>query len=354
MRPARPEDEEARSAKAAALGTAAENADLDDFAELASQVCGTPIALVTLIIADVEKRLGAVGAERKSTPRDDTFCAHAILHPEEVLTVEDATKDPRFSDNPAVLADPGIRFYAGAPLVTSDGFPLGSVCAIDHQPRALSAAQERALRALARQAAAHLEMRHFLGISVHALGNPLVPLKLSAHALRAEVTTPRAERALESLERNLDRISSVVREMQEAAAVVSRNVRVDRTRQDLRPIVRETVRRHAAPYGCRPRIVAEPDHEVMVDVDAARLAGVLRHLLAIADRAAPGARIDVELTTARGEAGVEFRLPARPLDEPGAMGLYVSRAIVEAHGGTLTVTDREGGAVIRVALPLPA
>ncbi|MBI3608873.1 MAG: sensor domain-containing diguanylate cyclase, partial [Nitrospirae bacterium] len=91
--------------------------------------------------------------------RDVSFCAHAILHPSEMLVVSDARKDPRFAENPMVMADPYIRFYAGIPLVTSTGFALGTLCVFDRTPRTLTDEQHHTLQALSRQVMAQLELR---------------------------------------------------------------------------------------------------------------------------------------------------------------------------------------------------
>jgi GAF domain-containing protein len=130
----------------------------DDFAFLAAYICGTPIAAVTLIDANRQWFKAKVGLEVSETPRDQAFCAYTILG-KQVMVVEDARVDSRFSKNPLVTSDPNIRFYAGAPLFDSNGFGLGSLCVIDTKPRQLAAEQHRALEALARQVVAQCEFR---------------------------------------------------------------------------------------------------------------------------------------------------------------------------------------------------
>lgn len=131
----------------------------DDIAELAAQICGTPIALISLIDQDRQWFKSRVGTEITQTPRDVAFCAHAIQTPNEVMEVEDARRDPRFAENPLVTAGPSIRFYAGAPLIAADGASLGTLCVIDRESRALNDWQRRSLQVLARQVMAQLDLR---------------------------------------------------------------------------------------------------------------------------------------------------------------------------------------------------
>ncbi|MBS0428005.1 MAG: response regulator [Proteobacteria bacterium] len=156
-----PPDEDRRLAaldELQVLDTGAE-AVFDDVVLLASQLCGTPIALVSLIDAERQWFKARVGLDATETPRSDAFCAHAILDPDTVMQVHDAVLDPRFTDNPLVQGEPRIRFYAGAPIVTPAGDALGTVCVIDREPRELSAGQAAALQALARQTAVLLQLR---------------------------------------------------------------------------------------------------------------------------------------------------------------------------------------------------
>ena len=130
----------------------------DDLALLASQICETPIALITLVDAERQWFKARVGTSVAETSRSVSFCSRAIKQAG-LFVVPDALADGEFRDNPLVTGDPHIRFYAGAPLVTHDGHALGTLCVVDSVPRTLTREQTDALQALKRQAEAQIELR---------------------------------------------------------------------------------------------------------------------------------------------------------------------------------------------------
>lgn len=126
-------------------------ADYDEIARIASFVCQTPMALITLVDKDRQFFKSKRGIEMQETHRDYSFCAHAINSPGNPMIVVDARQDERFKDNPYVTDDPNIVFYAGVPIVSPEGFALGTLCVLDSSPRKLTEDQLSALQGLARQ-----------------------------------------------------------------------------------------------------------------------------------------------------------------------------------------------------------
>ena len=168
--------------------------EFDDITYLASQICNTPVSLISLIDDKRQWFKSHHGVNATETPRDIAFCAHAINEQDQIFIVNDSRNDVRFHDNPLVTGDPHVIFYAGMPLVSPDGFSLGTLCVIDHKPRKLDESQIKALKALSGQIGRLFELRKktyqleatvselanqnrilekFAGIAAHDIKSPL-------------------------------------------------------------------------------------------------------------------------------------------------------------------------------------
>lgn len=153
--------------KYAILDTEPEQA-FDDLVLLASFICNTPMAMISLVNEDRQWFKSKIGVSISETPREIAFCATAIRQPD-VFVIPDTLNDERFRNNPLVTSEPNIRFYAGAPLVNEEGFALGTICVVDRTPREFGTGQQAALQALSRLVLAQLEFRRNLILLKKAL-----------------------------------------------------------------------------------------------------------------------------------------------------------------------------------------
>lgn len=203
----------------------------DDLTTLTSQICDTPIALISLIDPDRQWFKSRVGLDAEETSREIAFCSHAILQ-DDVFEIPNASLDPRFHDNPLVTGAPDIRFYAGAPLVSPSGHAIGTLCTIDRKPRKLTESQKTSLQTLSKSVVAHLELKRknrelertsqfrsdFLSYVSHEIRTPLNAINTFSRLLEGEAqklklpesfTTPLSH-VTQSGERLLEIVNSVL------------------------------------------------------------------------------------------------------------------------------------------------
>lgn len=153
------ESERLRVIASYGLHTLRDDLELQEVVRFAARLCEAPIALVSLVEEDQQRFLAREGLDAESTPRSSSFCSHAMLG-NEAMIIPDARMDPQFADNPLVTGPPHIRFYAGMPLISSEGAPMGALCVIDQKARpfGLSSLQQEGLRLLARSVMQRFEV----------------------------------------------------------------------------------------------------------------------------------------------------------------------------------------------------
>jgi signal transduction histidine kinase len=392
-----PVDEPARLAAlhdAGVLDTAPEE-DFDDIALLASEICGTPMGLVSLVDSDRQWFKAKVGLELSQVPRDMSFCTYTI-NSHELLEVPDAVRDQRFADNPYINADGGLRFYAGAPVVLDGTYAVGTVCVVDHEPRKLSKAQRRGLRSLARHASVQLELRRyarhagdiadrmrqldrmkdsFLATVSHELRTPLSTIRgYLEMLLEGDFDGETSRRFLSVMQRNSDRLLRLIDELLLVARLTDEAMELDVTELDLADLT------HQVTTGCRPlaehkkvRLRDHTDGPVPARGDPKRLTQALNHLVvnAIKFTGEGGeiivtARADGEpemIITDNGVGIPEEDLPhvfdrfyrcasadLMAVQGPG-LGLAIVKSIIEAHHGSVHLDSEPGiGTTVRLTL----
>lgn len=367
--------------------------EFDDLVLLASALCQTPIALVTLVTDERQWFKAHRGAPMNQTPLERSICKYTMSAPD-VLVLPDLRDDPRTADNTLVTHAPSIRFYAGAPLRTRTGVPLGAVCVIDTAPRpeGLTEAQAAGLKALARQAATLLEARgrspqqdtgrdarleavaealenerqtselreRFVAVLGHDLRNPLTAIDAGLRILARDSTSDTAQALLPLMKQSVVRMRELVETTLDFARIrLGGGIELHRrTRDPLLPVLEHVVAEARASHPECP-IIEELDLIEPVHCDPDRIGQMLSNLLGNAvthgDRSQP---VRVIATTRDGEfimavanggepipPGLQARLfepfarGARPEQKGLGLGLYIAAEIARAHQGSLGVTS---------------
>jgi signal transduction histidine kinase len=376
------------------LDTPAER-DFDDITALAAQLCDTPKAAISLVDSDRQWFKSRLGLDACETSRDTSFCAHAMHH-DDVMVVEDARLDPRFATNPAVLDDPHVRFYAGAPLVSAGGQRLGSLCVIDHRPRRLTATQRDGLLILARHVMVQLELRQygraltaanrrlldaerlkeeFLARVTHELRTPLTSIHGYLEVLDdPELAAGTVSKFLGRIRRNSDRLLALVDDMLLAAQFSSGAVQLDRRAVDLAALARATADQNRPLAEAKGlAISADAAGPVPADADPVRLAQALDRLILNAVKFTTQGHVTIRAYERDERRVLEVRdtgigIPPEERDrlftpfrrasaaeraevQGVGLGLNIVKAIVDGHGGSVTLDSETGqGTTVTITL----
>ena len=383
----------------------------DDLTKVAARICGTPIALVSLIDEHRQWFKSRIGLDATETPRSVAFCSHAILEPDEVMIVPDATRDARFSDNPLVVADPNVIFYAGAPLVTPDGIPLGTLCIIDHVPRDLDDESRETLQSLARATISQLELRK-AALDLRDLSQELARsnqdlarrngeirrfYQTLSHELKTPVTVVReyVSMVLEGLAGEIaeeqrrfltiamescDRMAADVDDLLDLTRIETGKLRLEAGPVSVQALLESAVTA-LAPFATKAgvRLDYAPGEELpTVLADKGKVIQVLSNLIRNAIKfTPPGGEIDVaarrvddpedfvEISVRDTGRGIKaddlenvFERLYQCTDDDACskqglgLGLYLCREIVKLHGGEILAESVEGaGTTFRFSLP---
>ncbi|GIH78098.1 sensor histidine kinase [Planobispora longispora] len=364
-------------------------------AAAAARICATPIALVNLVGAESQYFKGRTGVTATGMARAaSSFCSHTIAT-RELLEVPDASADPRFHADPIVVGEQRVRFYAGAPMISSRGHALGTVCVMDRRPRRLSAEQHQMLAVLAENATLLLESRHadqiihglqdvqelkdqFLRNINHELRTPLTSIRSYLELIQDGDLDPATEqRFLEVIEHNSDRLLELIDELLLMASLNAETLVFQPERVDLIVLVHRALEVVTERIQCKGHTLAlHAPARVTAWADARRFQHVLVHLLDNAIKFTPdGGTIEVRLSAdpaprlAVCDTGIG--IGAEHLDRvfddfyraPDAedqaiagtgMGLAIVDKIVRLHGGSIRIDSTPGkGTCVRVTLPVP-
>ncbi len=352
----------------------------EDLTLLAAEICGTPIALITLLDENRQWFKSHHGLNATETPREISICSHAILQ-DDIFVVEDAKQDIRFKDNPLVTGDPNLRFYAGAPLILDTDIRIGTLCVLDTKERTLTQTQKKSLEALARQAIALMQLRvtiremknldkvkdEFLSMVSHELRSPLTSLKGSIDILQHLETQQNKESStlLDIAARNTDQLSMIVNDILDITTMQAGKLKMDFQKVNLVHLVKEAIEKNSTRISKCEISVDIPDEKEGLSVrgDRSKLLQVISNLLSNAAKFSrqDNAKITVKLEQEENLAKLTISdngigIPEELKDQiftkfnqvgtetnqkmPGTgLGLSICKHIIKAHNGIIGFTS---------------
>ncbi|MGX1099756.1 histidine kinase dimerization/phosphoacceptor domain -containing protein [Amorphus sp. MBR-141] len=328
--------------------------DFDDIVGLAAEICGASISVVTLVDADRQWFKAETGLGVSETPLGSSICSHAILE-EDFIEIPDTLQDPRTLDNPLCGGDSGLRFYAGALLKTDDGLPLGTLCVLDYKPMRLTPLQRDAVRVLARQVMAQLEMRKALNAAKvlrqevdHRVKNSLQSLSALIRLLDRQAQSEETHAALSTIHSRMEAVASLHAELY---------------RTDAGPVV--DLARYSSNLGAHFSTVAPQNVTLELDVEpidvssrqAVAVGTLMNEFVANSFKHAfPGDRTGtVRISISQTQGGQSVRLVCRDdgvgLPDPeatarGGIGMKIAQVICSELQCELNVNSSAGGLAV--------
>lgn len=373
------EEERLRALRSLEILDTLEEQAYDDLTLLAAQICGTPIALISLVDEHRQWFKSHYGLDARETPRDLAFCAHAILQ-DNVFVVENSAKDERFRDNPLVVGAPNVVFYAGAPLMLDQDIKIGTLCVINHSPQNMTDPQKAALQALARQVVSQLRLRlavkelqkldqakeNFFSMASHEMRTPLTSiggaLSLISKQFGANLSAP-TQGLLDVATKNCDRLIYLINDLLDMSKMQAGRFELSLRQVPANGIAREAVQLNQ-PYcdrtGCRIELVCVESDAMQVRADPARMAQVLTNLISNAAKYSNSGepiKIKVERQNNRAWFHVTNRGPgimgedlnklfipfsqtsttSQTTGPSTGLGLSICKQSIELHGGQISV-----------------
>lgn len=314
------------------LDTEAEKS-FDDLTQLASDICETPISLISLIDPNRQWFKSKYGLDVDETNREIAFCSHAILE-NQVFEVQNALEDSRFHDNPLVTSNPNIRFYAGAPLITPRGNAIGTLCVISDKPKKLSRKQINALKILSKEVIAQLELRlnnkklvvalekqkeqnkeleklkkeadtannlksKFLAHMTHELRTPLHGILNLAEFGRSESTITEKDNALTSVLNSAHYLSNIINDILDISKIESGQLEIEHIDFSPSEIINDVVKpqsQQASAKGIKLNLSKDPSMAEVVKGDPVRISQILNNLCSNAIKFTHNGQVDIKVS----------------------------------------------------------